>query len=374
MKLLPALLIAFVSTFGTIASAQEITELSCADFKPTPEAMERFPDLEGACEAIVDRDGQLFAKFRAVVRRASNSSATLHLPATNHTFRVNPDSSARVLIEGRKTRIRDLQRGQEIRIYLAVSEFAKPDVEEIIMVTESDFLVAASVEPADALPTTASPWPALAALGLMLLAGGLVLRQVRSHRSVSGLLGAAMVGLLLTGLPVTEAQANEDVAMKPARVTTSTVQTGAIVESVNRDTRELKLIDAGGKRFSMTAGPEVVNFDQIEARDRIVVEYIEQLAVVVTAPGAPELGDAVAAKVAAEGEKPGMAVAQTSMVRVTVEDLDRDTRMAKLQREDGSSFMHQVAEDTPLDLINVGDEVRMRTTSAIAISVRKADS
>ena len=33
------------------------TELSCQDFRPTEEALRRFPDLVGACEAVVVRDG-----------------------------------------------------------------------------------------------------------------------------------------------------------------------------------------------------------------------------------------------------------------------------------------------------------------------------
>ena len=48
------------------ASAQEMTALSCNDFRPTNEAIERFPDLVGACEGIVERDGELsFAKNKS---------------------------------------------------------------------------------------------------------------------------------------------------------------------------------------------------------------------------------------------------------------------------------------------------------------------
>ena len=34
------------------------TEMSCDDFTPTTEAQRRFAELEGACEAIVDRGGK----------------------------------------------------------------------------------------------------------------------------------------------------------------------------------------------------------------------------------------------------------------------------------------------------------------------------
>ena len=29
--------------------------LTCSDFRPTPEALQRFPDLKGACESVVER-------------------------------------------------------------------------------------------------------------------------------------------------------------------------------------------------------------------------------------------------------------------------------------------------------------------------------
>ncbi len=136
--------------------AQEMTEtaLSCQDFNPTPEALQRFPDLVGACEAVVDRDGELYGRFSAVVRRASNSSVTLYLPVTDHTFKVDPRSDARVLIGSRKVRPRDLQRGQEIQIYLSARQFSQPDIQEVTLVTESEVIIDHPVEEVAVLPTT----------------------------------------------------------------------------------------------------------------------------------------------------------------------------------------------------------------------------
>ena len=171
---------------SALASAAETTPsaLTCDDFRPTPEALERFPDLQGACEEVVERDGELYAKFVAVVRRATNRSVTLFLPATDHTFTINPDSSARVLLGGQRARVGELVRGQEIRIYLATSEFAKPDIEEVALVSEEAMLVVLPVvEAPPALPTTASLWPAIGSAGAVLLALGLGLRVRRRARS-----------------------------------------------------------------------------------------------------------------------------------------------------------------------------------------------
>ena len=103
---------------------------------------------------MVERDGELYAQIVAVVRRVTTGSVTLYLPATDHTFTIRPDSSARVLLGGRTERPRELVRGQEIRIYLSTSAFTKPDVEEVTLVTESEAVVQHFAEPVAALPTT----------------------------------------------------------------------------------------------------------------------------------------------------------------------------------------------------------------------------
>ena len=178
------ILVYMLSLFAATGWSEEATPtaLTCDDFVATQEALERFPDLVGACEAVVERNGELYGLFRAVVRRAGSRSVTLYLPVTDHTFRVEPEADARVLIGGRKVRPRDLQRGEEIRIYLAAQAFSTPDIEEVAFVTESELIIEHPVVAAPALPTTASPWPALGLASLALIGVGFVLRRVRLSR------------------------------------------------------------------------------------------------------------------------------------------------------------------------------------------------
>ncbi len=180
LKLLMATL-AFVS-LGAQGAASD-TDITCDDLRarlePTPEALQRFSDLQGACEGVVERNGALFVKISAVVRRTGNRTTTLYLPATDHTFDVSPKRNARVLVGDRKVRPRDLQRGQSISIYISVDEFSQPIIDEIAMATPDDDIDSYPMEAATALPTTASPWPAVALFGLLLLGAGYVMRRVR---------------------------------------------------------------------------------------------------------------------------------------------------------------------------------------------------
>jgi len=293
------------------ANGQEMTGLSCKDFIPTQEARERFPDLAGACEGVVERDGELYGLFRAEVRRVRGNNVTLHLPATDHTFTVRPDPATWVMAGDKKVRPRDLMPTQEIRIYLSASEFSKPDVEEIAFVTESDLLVDVPIDDVSSVSI-------------------------------------------------------------PGRVITSTARREAIVESVNKETREIRVLDANGKIHSFVAGDMVANFDQIEPRDRIVTEYLESVAVFLAPAGTPAMGDMGLVEVAPLGEKPGMAMADTYMVSAEVDAIDTDSRVVTLRGEDGFQTAVKVADDIDLDNVKVGDEVRMRMTEAVAIRVVEA--
>ncbi len=62
------------------------------------------------------------------------------------------------------------------------------------------------------------------------------------------------------------------------------------------------------------------------------------------------------------------------MVKATIDSLNMTDRIATLKLEDDGSRTIKVAEDVPLELVSVGDEVRLRITQAVAISVRKADT
>lgn len=349
------------------ASAQDATALTCDDFRPTEEARERFPNLAGACEGIVEVKGELYAKFTAKVRNVWGNNLTLFLPATGKIFTTRPDSALRVLVGDKKVRPSELARGQDIHIYLSVSEFAKPDIEEVAFVTEEDVVIDVTIEEVEALPKTASPWPAIFAAGLFLLGAGYLLRRRRLGRASSL---ALLAGVALAGVaPVSDAE-TRDVQI-PGKVVTSVVQKVAIVEAVDKETREIKLIDADGDRFSIVASDMVRNFDQIEPRDRIVVEYLESVAVFVVPDGMPELEDSVAVEVAPLGDKPGIKAAETTMVEATIEALNLTDRIAVLRTEAGLMSV-KLSDQVPLDKIRIGDGVRLRVTQAMAVSVRAA--
>ena len=179
-RLIPMILVLLIVA---PAYAQELTELSCADFRPTADALRRFPELQGACQGVVETNGELYAEFKAVVRRATNERVVLYIPAVDRTMEVEPKPDARVKIEGqaRKVRPRALKRGQELTIHMSISELAEPVIDEIALISESTLIIEHDAVPVSALPSTASPWPGLVLLGGLLLGTGGVLRAIRGR-------------------------------------------------------------------------------------------------------------------------------------------------------------------------------------------------
>ncbi len=180
----------------------------------------------------------------------------------------------------------------------------------------------------------------------------------------------ALLAVLVPGI----GRAEEHTVQKPGRVVTSRIKSAAIVEAVNRDTRELKLIDARGRRFSVIADERIRNFDQIEPRDRVVVEYFQSVAVIVAPAGSePTMGEGTAVVVGPDGYKPAIAGVETSLLVASVVSLNSTDRLATLQTEDGELHTVKVALSVPLSAVEVGDQVGIWVTNSFAISIVEPD-
>jgi hypothetical protein len=162
MKLIKTIVVACAfSAVSAYAVDPVLSETTCAQlgdtYEATAEAKERFADLAGSCEGVYEINGALYVRSQATVRNRRGNTVRLYLPATDHTFEVTAQEDGRVWIGGRKMRVRSLNRGDEIGIYLSVDKFAQERVTEVAFATEDDHtetIVVAPVEEVEALPTT----------------------------------------------------------------------------------------------------------------------------------------------------------------------------------------------------------------------------
>lgn len=189
---------------------------------------------------------------------------------------------------------------------------------------------------------------------------------MRKSLFVAGLVSA----LLVPAVSFAMDDAALDPATLPAAVIGGGVTVEAKVEAVNHETREVTLKTESGDTLTITAGPEVRNFDQIEVGDRLVAEYYEALAMALekNGSGVQKRIEKVGGERAEPGDKPAGTVIHTIDAVGTVRDVDREQRLVFVEGTKGMVTLH-VPESMDLDVIEAGDAVRAKYIKSVTLSV-----
>jgi hypothetical protein len=172
---------------------------------------------------------------------------------------------------------------------------------------------------------------------------------------------------------------NKDVTEHETMVSTpdgaavvDTMKASATVTAVDASNRKVTLRLADGRQQKVKCGPDIVNFDQIQVGDRVNATLTDELAVYV-GHGEPPSG-AVAAGVALApvGAKPGGITADVVQITAKVTAIDATKRRVTLELPDGSTKSVKVGKKVNLSDIRLGDNVTVRHTESVAITVDKA--
>jgi hypothetical protein len=188
----------------------------------------------------------------------------------------------------------------------------------------------------------------------------------RTARGVTG----TLIALLSVGACVHE---------PPAPVLSEkTVDLTATVDAVDRETRMVSLRANDGRKATVYAGPEVRNFDQIEAGDQVRVSYYEAIGAEVTTPeGATEGVQEDSALIrAATGDRPAGAIAETLTTTVKIESVDKANNTVTFQRADGmtrSLWIEDPSAQAFIRELKRGDLVQVTYMEAVAVSVDPID-
>jgi len=166
--------------------------------------------------------------------------------------------------------------------------------------------------------------------------------------------------------------ASASAGKKPSVYKEKIVTGTATVEAIDVEKRIVTLRRADGSVFDLTVGEEVRNLPQVKAGDEVVVKYYESIAVQVTKPGAAEGSQVKEALARAKpGEKPAGVVAKQVTVTATVEKIDKKKMIATLKGPEGKVVDVKVRNPKNLENVNVGDQVVITYTEAVAVSVEK---
>jgi hypothetical protein len=158
----------------------------------------------------------------------------------------------------------------------------------------------------------------------------------------------------------------------PGGTFVQTYKTTAKVTAVDPSSRHVTLVSPDGNVTVFKAGPEVVNFDQIHGGDEVNATLTRQLVVFMATEAPPPSASAsTTVALAPVGAKPAGLVADTVQVTARVIAIDPKHHEATLQFPDGSTSKVQVRKDVDLTQRKVGEQVVIRLTEALALSVEK---
>lgn len=177
-----------------------------------------------------------------------------------------------------------------------------------------------------------------------------------------------VAGCVLAGCAQTPSAPPEPVFKDSLQTATATV------ESAEPVTRLIALRTADGERMWVQAGPEVRNFNQIKAGDKVVVSYYKAIAAQVKPKGSARTvpQETVGAATARPGARPAAAMGRTVVETVKVEKIDTGANTVTFQRADGSVHTATVTSAEGQAFIkglHSGDDVDVAYSEAVAVAV-----
>ncbi len=163
-------------------------------------------------------------------------------------------------------------------------------------------------------------------------------------------------------------------AKKPSVTKERTAQVTATVEAIDLEKRIVTLKGSKGNIFDLKVGEQAKNLPQLKVGDRVTMTYYESVAVKVFKKGEvpPVQGRTEGVMTAEPGQKPGGAAVSQVTVTAAVEALNKKKQTVTLKGTDGKSVTVKVKDPKNMENVNVGDEVVITYSEALAISVKPA--
>jgi len=161
------------------------------------------------------------------------------------------------------------------------------------------------------------------------------------------------------------------VATPDGAIIVETTTLTATVKSINAAKRKLTLVFPNESKTTYKAGPEVVNFGQIQVGDKITAVVTEEVAIFVGSDAPPSGMTATGVVLAPVGAKPGAVVVDTEQITVKVIAVDDAKHKITFELPDGTTKTVKVDKKMDLSTVRLGDNVTVQVTEGFAITVEK---
>jgi len=188
-------------------------------------------------------------------------------------------------------------------------------------------------------------------------------------------LALSLVASLLTLTAIPFAQAQTGTTAAPGGIVIADhVKTRAQVAEINYVDRTVVLKGEDGKTIELKVGPQAKNFNQVRVGDYVNADFYSSTAIFVhKADEPPSAGGMDLVQLAAPGERPGGLVSSTRELIARVNDVDPQNHTITVTGPSGIPATIKVGDSVQnLDQIKKGDNVIVRYTQAVALSVEKS--
>ncbi len=186
-------------------------------------------------------------------------------------------------------------------------------------------------------------------------------------------IAVALLAVLVVLLDMPSTAAESKAKDMPSGVKVEATSITVTVAEINYKYRTVVLKGPKGDLVEMQVGDEARNFDQVKVGDLVTIEISKSVALEVRkATGEPVAMETTSVTRAKPGEKPSGTLKTTGLMTVRVEDIDYKTREATLKLADGNIMNIEVGPQVKrLEEVHKGDEVFVRYTTTVSISVKK---
>lgn len=193
-------------------------------------------------------------------------------------------------------------------------------------------------------------------------------------RKTSFVVFSSVLLVMLFSIPLNAAEYAEPQKTLPIEIS-HLVTTTATVEAVDLANRTVTL-QGPDRTVTVNVGDQVKNLPQVKPGDLVNITYYEALKAQIYKNGETPPSTGIQAKQYSEGAAPGQmpagTVARQYSITETVQSIDKSNNIVVLKAPDGTLDAHKVLDPKNLQKLDVGDQVVISLTQAMAVSVERA--
>jgi ribosomal 50S subunit-recycling heat shock protein len=184
---------------------------------------------------------------------------------------------------------------------------------------------------------------------------------------------AGMLGAAINFTAVAQQKDSSTNDAKPGKVVVEVVKLTGTVRAIDLQNKNVTVEGSGGRTVTVNA-QNARNLDQVKVGDRVNLRFTEELALFVRKTDAqPSATQADVVALAPKGEKPAGLMARTVELTGSVESIDSKKRTIDVKGPAGNVRTFHVDKAVKnFDQIKKGDQIVLRITEAVALSVVKA--